>query len=413
MFRILSAMSLLLLGSSLLAKDTEIPITITGGKIDLKNVVVKVPGGGLKVATTSEVVIEGKKYPAQTLSPSLFAELPETETFFILPTLKAGESLKGVSKSLADTKSATAFAWKDADGKEPTLTTATGLPLLKYIRPEFDPKAIPEKQKANANPTFKVYHHLFAADGKTLLTNGAEGKFPHHRGIFYGFNTISYGKEKADIWHGWKGEHQAHEKVILSEAGPVMGRQRVRIDWIGGDQKTFAIEDRELSVYNTSDGTLIDFLSLLKTDLDLVKLDGDPQHAGFHFRASSEVEKTEKETYFLRPDGKGEKGKELNWDPKTKQGPVNLPWNAMSFLVGGKRYTCLYLDHPSNPKEARQSERAYGRIGTYFEYNLTKEKPLKVQYRLWVQEGEMTVEQCEAMSKAFVEPPKVTLGDVK
>ena len=51
---------------------------------------------------------------------------------------------------------------------------------------------------------------------------------------------------------------------------------------------------------------------------DKVRLDGDPQHAGFHFRANAEVEKTKNETYFLRPDGKGEKGKEVNWDPKTR-----------------------------------------------------------------------------------------------
>jgi hypothetical protein len=78
----------------------------------------------------------------------------------------------------------------------------------------------------------------------------------------------------------------------------------------------------------------------------------------------------------------------------------------MSFVVGGKRYTCVYLDHPSNPKEARQSERTYGRVGTYFEYDLTKDKPLTVHYRLWVGEGELTAEQCAAMSQVFVKSLK-------
>ena len=32
---------------------------------------------------------------------------------------------------------------------------------------------------------------------------------------------------------------------------------------------------------------------------------------------------------------------------------VDLPWNVMSFVVGGKRYTAAYLDRPENPKEAR------------------------------------------------------------
>jgi len=84
---------------------------------------------------------------------------------------------------------------------------------------------------------------------------------------------------------------------------------------------------------------------------------------------------------------------------------VNLPWNACSFMTGGKRYTVLRINHPDNPKETRGSERDYGRFGDYFEYDLTPDKPLKLKYRVWVQEGEMTVEQCNALAEAFVTPP--------
>ena len=72
----------------------------------------------------------------------------------------------------------------------------------------------------------------------------------------------------------------------------------------------------------------------------------------------------------------------------------------------GKRYTTLRINHPDNPKEARGSERDYGRFGDYFAFEVTPEKPLKVKYRVWVQPGEMTVEQCEAMAAAFVSPPE-------
>ena len=125
-------------------------------------------------------------------------------------------------------------------------------------------------------------------------------------------------------------------------------------------------------------GTQIDWATVLTTKLPKVRLDGDPQHAGFHFRATQEVSKNGKEnTYYLRPDGKGKAGETRNWDAKGRDAKaVNLPWNAMSFVVGGKRYTVLRINHPDNPKETRGSERDYGRFGDYFEYDLTPTKPL-------------------------------------
>ncbi len=29
---------------------------------------------------------------------------------------------------------------------------------------------------------------------------------------------------------------------------------------------------------------------------------------------------------------------------------INLPWNAMSFVVQGKRYSVLRINHPENPR---------------------------------------------------------------
>jgi hypothetical protein len=75
----------------------------------------------------------------------------------------------------------------------------------------------------------------------------------------------------------------------------------------------------------------------------------------------------------------------------------------MSFVLGGKRYTFAYLDHPRNPKEARFSERDFGRFDSNFEYTLEKDKPLTVHYRLWLQEGLMKPFEVSALSKNFVE----------
>src|SRR5581483_12011042 len=124
--------------------------------------------------------------------------------------------------------------------------------------------------------------------------------------------------------------------------------------WHGQGKERFAVEERELTVYNVPGGRLVEFAARLRPTDGPVKLDGDPQHAGFHFRADNEVAtKTNKETIFIRPDGVDKPGATRNW-PQDK-GHVNLPWNAMSFVLGGKRYTAAYLDRPDNPKEARYS----------------------------------------------------------
>jgi hypothetical protein len=78
----------------------------------------------------------------------------------------------------------------------------------------------------------------------------------------------------------------------------------------------------------------------------------------------------------------------------------------MSFLLDGKRYTVAYLNSPTNPKPSRFSERDYGRFGCYFVYELTERTPLVVNYRVWLQDGEMTREQVQALYNEFTAPPR-------
>jgi hypothetical protein len=324
---------------------------------------------------------------------------------FVLPRHKAGESVTVVPTTLNYVKVPPQFAFREEPGKVNLLFD--GRPVLQYFSPKHDP--------ADHYYTFKPFHNVFDPTGKVMLTNTSaksakDGQFPHHRGLFFGWNKITYGDKKtADIWHGTNNVYSQHDRMLSTAAGEVLGRHRSAVSWHGPEGVTFASEEREVTAYATKGGTLIDFASVLSTGLSSVKLDGDPQHAGFHFRANMEVAlKTAKETYYLRPDGKGKPGETRNWDPKTKDPKtVNLPWDACSFVLGGKRYTVLRVGHPDNPGEARGSERDYGRFGDYFEYTVTPTNPLRVRYRVWVQEGEMTVPEAAAIAAAFRTPPAV------
>jgi len=390
-------------------------ITVAAGDYDRKDtpVVVDVPGLTDLPAVALEDA-QGNAVQVQATVPKLLAKSAKgVQVVFIVHALKKGESAKYKLTELSKPAKYMGSAFTEVDEANESMEIVYGEP--EAFRPvlKFMCKPLDESTPATREQTYKVFHHVFdPEDGKKVVTKGPGGQFTHHRGLYFGFNKVFYneGKTKCDIWH-CRGAHQAFDSLVNLSMGPVMGRQRLKIGWFGPEQERFADETREVSTFAVPKGTLIEFASRVETKVGPIALDGDPQHAGFHFRADNEVsEKTKAQTYYLRPDGKDQPGKTRNWDAKTRNAQsVNLPWNAMSFVLGDQRYTAVYLDHPQNPKEARYSERDYGRFGSYFEYEIREGKPLEVNYRVWLQRGELTGEQAEAIGRDFVNPPEVTV----
>jgi hypothetical protein len=430
MIRSLSAVVLLGLGAAFApAATTTIEFTVDAGKQARANEPVCIPLTLAKEFAKVHVVnVMNGKAPfavGQLTAPGLGSDAEKLEAdlqkvaaaqakvvrelHFLLPALEANNSLTLTvvlntnEPEVKEAKGLPVFKWTDTKGESEQLDYGS-TPVLRYMY-----QALDDSSKEKREETFKVYHHLFDPAGKRLVTKGVGGLYTHHRGIFYGFKDVTYdGDKKVDIWH-CPVAYQAHEKLLASEEGPVLGRHRVQIGWHGKGEDLFAREEREVTVYHVPGGTLLEFVSRLKTTDGTVKLDGDPQHSGFHFRADDEVSKdaAKAQTTFIRPYGVGKPGEERNW-PKEKE-QVDLPWDAMSFVLGGQRYTAAYLDRPDNPKEARYSERTYGRFGSYFVAEVTKDKPLTVRYRLWLQEGQMKGDEVAGMDDAFVKPVKVNV----
>ncbi len=406
-------LALLLLLFPLTATAAPPVLEVTGGATTLTNVVISAPlPAGFDAGINSITLPDGMHIPAQIGEGWLLTDPVRGKRLtFVLPKLHAGETLKLRPTTLNYVKAPLAFQFKETPGEYVDLLFDQR-PVLRYINKPRDGTT-----KDTHELTFKPYHGVFdPTDGKSLITSTAylsadkTKMFPHHRGLFYGWLKISYGdKTGIDTWHGRKGEYTQHEKMLLTEAGEVYGQHRAAISWHGQDGARFADEQREVTAFNMKGGTLIEFASVLSTKQPLVKLDGDPQHAGFHFRAHQDVSAKEnsKQTVYTRPDGKDKPAATRNWPAQKEH--VNLAWDAMSFTLHGKRYTAVYLDRPDNPKEARFSERDYGRFGSYFVYDLTPETPLKVKYRVWIQEGELTADQCENLSQGFVHPPAVSV----
>lgn len=304
-----------------------------------------------------------------------------------------------ISPALAD------FQWKDTEGKHLDLFH-DGQPMARYVYEEID-----ESSKERREETYKPFCHIYQWWSRDrFLTKGPGGKYTHHRGIYFGFSKVSYtdkdGKEhrNIDTWH-CRAAHQIHRRFTRQEAGETSATITSEIDWIDNDGNAFAVESRTMTFFRRDKDIVVDFTSTLTPSVPEVTLDGDPQHAGFHFRANNEVaESTSKATYYIRPGtGTGERGRTINWSGKNDtESTRDLPWKAMCVSVGGKTYTIAYLDSPGNPKPARFSERDYGRFGSYFVAKATAREPLTVNYRLVIRMGEMEPSEIEKWSEEFV-----------
>lgn len=381
------------------AESLTIELTVSAGEQDRIHTPVRVPltlpAAFVEAAEVTLTDAAGKKLPAQLTAPGLLSQggAFNRELHFVLPDLKKGQSvdLKATIATGAPTP-AEGFSWHDTPGQFTELKFGNQRPVLRYMYQALDP--------AKREETYKPYHHLYDPTGLRIVTKGPGGQYTHHRGLYFGFNKITYGDgKKADVWHCSGDAYQSHEKFLAQEHGPVLGRHRLEIAWHGMGKEVFAIEERELTAYQVPGGQLIEFAARVKPTLPPLKLDGDPQHAGFQFRAHEDVQKNAKQTFYIRPDGVDKPG-------ATKQ-DGDFPWKGMSFVVGGDRYTAGYLDLPSNPKPAHYSERDYGRFGSYFVYEATPDKPLAVHYRLSLRKGEATPVDLANQSADFVKPPVV------
>jgi hypothetical protein len=385
-----------------------------------------------KHGKVTEVGITGKggskpfQGQAQVTAPGIMTEHIKAtaggvrrELHFRTPEL-ADKTLTIVVNFAGTSPSATAFTWQDKTGEYADLSFK-GTPVMRYMYKAYDNSSPEQRDK-----TYKVFHHLYDPAGKRFVTNGGETNdklpknpkdllWPHHRGLMYAFNKINYDSApECDTWHAKPGEtHQSHMGFLGSEGGNELGRHRVAVNWYGVKNDVFANEEREMTVFKMKDGILVEFASRLKSPKGIVKLAGDPQHAGFQFRVHNDLHEgmLDNQTYYVSPEGKSGLGKkgERNWDPKTGKGPIDIGWDSMHFILDGKRYTAVYMDHPKNPHPSRWSERDYGRFGCYFETTFSETQPLEVNYRLWLQEGEMTPAAAAELARQFVSPPKVTV----
>jgi len=319
------------------------------------------------------------------IAPDLAPSKPQT---FEVAVRRAGPK---------DPPPGTSFRWQDQPGDHLDLLFGDR-PVLRYMY-AWDPQRYEE--------TLKPFHHLFSPDGTRLITKGAGGMDTHHRGLFIGWFDCRYDGKSANVWRMDDKSWQEHKRFLLQQAGPVFARCRALIHWNNPQGEPVVVEEREVTVFRQPLPTmLIGFVSELRSAQGEVTLDGPKENAkhfaGFHFRAHNDVaDKYSKETRYLHPLP--------GLLPPSRADPA---WSAQSFSLGDARFTVGLFNHPSDPSPTEFSERPYGRFGVFFRYTLKPDETLKLQYRLFVQEGDPppSEETINSRYVDFVNPPEVRVA---
>ncbi len=271
----------------------------------------------------------------------------------------------------------------DHEGKHADIVDSDGKPVLRYVYERDD------SSKERDFDTAKVFTHVMAPDGKGTLTSGAGGKlFPHHRGIFVGWNKIQHDGKTHDLWHV-RDTVQKHVS-LEHDADGTSAQITAEIDWIGKDGKTLIKEKRTHRLIKAEDAyAVIDLTSELKAVSGDVVLDGDPEHAGVQFRPSQQVAENKSASYTFHAEGV---------DP-TKQ--LDLPWVACSFRIDDSQWTVQHISHPSNPSGARWSAyRDYGRFGPFPVIEIGDGQTQTLRFRFRVTQGETPSREAMAQAAA-------------
>lgn len=334
--------------------------------------------------------------PERAVPAQLDLSVDPPRLWWILGGCMAGERREYRVTPLLKPREWPSFSLEDTPGDHlDCLFDSRPVTRLMYLT--YDP--------AKQEETKKVFHHVFDPAGENFITKGAGGKYPHHRGLFVGWNKAVVGDQTYDFWHLPRPQvSQRHAGFIDQMAGPVFAHETSKINWCDAEGKPVIEEERTLTVFRQEPpAILLEWSTTLRSLAGEISLNGDLHHAGFQYRAADEVAGRESETHYLHPP-----------DGVDRPNAPEIPWSAMSYALGDSRFTVAHMNHPDNPRPTDYSdeERKYGRFGAFLTHQLKPDQPLELRYRLYIVEGyPPSPEQIDARYLDFIDPPQVTVTD--
>lgn len=276
------------------------------------------------------------------------------------------------------------FSFKDEAGKHLDVLL-DGNVVARYMY-EHD-TSTPE----NRLITYKPYLHVFDAEGTAPITKGPGGEYTHHRGIFIGWDIITYNGKKYDRWH-MKGGDIVHEKFLSQKADADSATFTSQTHWDSDPgAPPLIVEERTITIRKAPapSRVIIDFSSKIAAPNGDVILGGDPEHAGIHFRPSDAVDR--KATTYLYPTETPVPRKDLDY-----------PWVGETFTLDGKQHSVVEMSSPEDPKGTLWSAyRNYGRFGAFPKATIKSGESFTFKYRFLLGETMPTAAQIEGIYDQF------------
>lgn len=233
---------------------------------------------------------------------------------------------------------------------------------------------------------------------------------PHHRSWWFTFGSVN----GIDFW----AEKPTAGRILqtgleLQESGPVMGRIRTLNDWVGPDGSTVCKDAREVRIYRTSTGRLMDFDITIHAPNGPVTF-GDTKEGMMGFRVASSMDVDRGSGHIV--NSRGQK------DGDTWGMPAE--WVDYYGPVNGKTVGIAVMDHPASFRHPTHWHvRTYGLFaanpfglsdfpngkGKDGSHTIAKGGEMRFRYRIFIHEGTTEQAHVARIADGYRNPPVVTV----
>jgi len=264
-----------------------------------------------------------------------------------------------------------------AEGDAYVDITDDGKPVLRY---HFATVPVPKGVTGQYAVARSDYiHPLYGLAGE-VLTKDYSPEHPHHRGLYWAWPEVAYKGETRDL-HALQGVFARPDKIVRTEGGPESATIVAANRWLWGDTEPIVSETATIRAMKAASGGRaidLEFRFTALVDGVTVARRGQNAYGGFNLRFSARED--QKILPFTDPaDAVPRRAwARIVGTPPDGKGPVTV---AILQHAGNPDYPGDWVSFP----ELNWLQPTFPAKGV--KHPLTKDKPLVLRYRLWIQAG--------------------------